>query len=64
MTYLFQPRPSLIVGQLNELYGERGGPHHAKIRSFELFRRSVAAPEIVTYDELLARAQWLVSSAD
>jgi hypothetical protein len=64
VTYLFQPRSYLIVGQLNELYGEREGPHHAKIRSFELFRRSVAAPEIVTYDEMLARTQWLVSSAD
>jgi hypothetical protein len=36
----------------------------AKFRSFELFRRNLHEPEIVTYDELLARAEWHVEIAE
>lgn len=40
----------------------RGGDHVAKIRSFELFRRSISDIEILTYDELLARAEWMTGT--
>jgi hypothetical protein len=60
MTYLTRPRSYLVVGHLGQLLGEDGGPHPEKIRSFELYRRNLAEPEIVTYDELLARAEWMV----
>jgi hypothetical protein len=30
-----------------------------KIRSFEQYRRNLTAPEVITYDELYARAEWL-----
>jgi hypothetical protein len=60
-TYLLRPRSFLVVGSLRELIGVAGGPHQDKIRSFELFRRGLIEPEIITFDELLARAEWLVS---
>lgn len=60
VTYLFQPRAFLIVGQLAGLTGEAGGDHPDKIRSFELYRRNLTHPEVITFDELLARASWLV----
>ena len=40
--------------------GQPGGEHDAKVRSFELYRGTLAYPEIVTYDELLARAEYIV----
>jgi hypothetical protein len=62
-TYLFQPRSFLVVGSLGEFVGEDGGHHAGKIRSFELYRRNTSFPEIVTFDELLARAEWIVNLA-
>lgn len=35
-----------------------------KIRSFELFRSSIVTPEIITYDELFAKARWLAYGND
>lgn len=64
ITFLTRPRSYLVVGQLDQLLGEEGGPHTEKIRSFESFRRSISDPEIVTFDELLARAEWVVDLAE
>lgn len=61
-TYLFHPRAYLIIGTLAELHGSEGGDHVDKIRSFELFRRSISDIEILTYDELLARAEWMTGT--
>ncbi len=63
-TYLLRPRSFLVIGHLDSLLGEHGGHHEYKIRSFELFRRDLIEPEILTFDELLARAEWLVRSAE
>lgn len=60
VTFLTRPRSYLVVGHLDQLLGEGGGPHREKVRSFELYRRSLREPEIVTFDELLARAEWVV----
>ncbi|MGV9613482.1 Shedu immune nuclease family protein [Nocardia xishanensis] len=61
-TYLLRPRSYVVIGQLSEFIGEAGGEHQEQIRSFELFRRQLVEPEVVTFDELYARAEWLVSS--
>ena len=58
-----RPRSFLILGQLDQLRGQ-GGVHVAKFRSFELYRRNLFEPEIITYDELLARAEWHVTLAE
>lgn len=63
VTYLVRPRSVLVVGDLSELQGLLGGDHPDKIRSFELYRRGLQEPEVVTYDELLARAEWVVEAA-
>ncbi|CCH89213.1 protein of unknown function [Modestobacter italicus] len=61
-TYLVRPRSYLIIGRLDELLGVSGGDHQDKIRSFELYRRHLHEPEVITYDELLARAEWFVDN--
>lgn len=61
-SYLIRPRAFLLIGSLEQLRGDRGGVHRDRFRSFELYRRNTAEPEILTYDELLARAEWHVTS--
>ncbi|WP_375503653.1 Shedu immune nuclease family protein, partial [uncultured Jatrophihabitans sp.] len=60
--YLLRPKSYLVVGRLDEFVGASGGHHVDKVRSFELYRRQLVDPEIATFDELLARADWLVAS--
>lgn len=63
-TFLLHPRSFVIIGSLTELTGKSGGPIPDKVRSFELFRRSLQESEIITFDELLARAEWHVQMAE
>ncbi|WP_395856355.1 Shedu immune nuclease family protein [Cystobacter fuscus] len=63
-TFVVRPRSFLIVGHLDQLRGSGGGVHRDKYESFELYRRNLYEPEIVTFDELLARAEWHVAVAD
>lgn len=63
-TYLLKPRSFVIVGSLEQLTGDSGGSIPNKVRSFELFRRNLQEPEIITFDELLARAEWHVQTAE
>lgn len=60
-TYLLRPRSFLILGHLDQLRGTKGGVHRPRLRSFELYRRNLYEPEILTFDELLARAEWHVA---
>lgn len=62
-TFITQPRAYLIVGCLAQLEGS-GGPIENKVHSFELFRRNLAHPDVITFDELLARAEWHVKLAE
>lgn len=63
-TYNVKPRSFLIVGSLEQLLGQGGGPISDQVKSFELFRRNLIEPEILTFDELLARAKWHVQLAE
>jgi len=60
--YNIQPRSCLVIGNLADFYGEHGLDED-KHRSFELFRRNITSPEIITFDELLERAQFIVERA-
>src|SRR5699024_9936549 len=60
-TFIVRPRSYLIVGSLDQFVGSEGGLHHDKFRSFELHRRNLYEPEVLTFDEVLARAEWQVS---
>jgi len=64
VTFLVRPRSYLITGDLNQLKGDSGGVNVGKHRSFELNRRNLYEPEIITFDELLARAEWHVPQGD
>lgn len=61
---LCRPRSVLVVGQLSSLLNEDGQPHRQKFRSFESFRRSLREPEVLTFDELLGRAEAALALAD
>lgn len=63
-TFIVRPRSFLIVGSLEQLLGQSGGPIDDKVHSFELFRRNLHEPEVITFDELLARAEWHVKLAE
>lgn len=63
-TFIVRPRSFLIVGSLSQLLGDGGGPIDDKVHSFELFRRNLHEPEVITFDELLARAEWHVKLAE
>lgn len=55
--YAVQPRSYLVIGHLSELRG-----NDDKIACFELYRRNVQSPEIVTFDELYHRAGFIVEN--
>lgn len=59
--FLYQPRSFLVIGSHDEFRGDFG-VNEDKYSSFELFRRSLSNPEIITFDELLERAKNIVES--
>ena len=63
VTYLIRPRSFLVVGSLKQFRSKEGagGVIEAKYRSFELFRRNLYEPELITFDELYARVEFHVS---
>ncbi|GAA1456571.1 Shedu immune nuclease family protein [Williamsia maris] len=62
-TFVLRPRSYVIIGSLGQLTGDSNGPIPGKVRSFELFRRNLHEPEVITFDELVARAEWHVDAA-
>lgn len=62
MIFSYQPKSYLIIGTLAE-FRTQHGVHREKFASFELLRRHTAQPEIITFDELLERARFIVSKA-
>ena len=61
--FSYQPRSFLVIGSLNEFRSERG-TNIEKYRSFELYRRSISRPEIITFDELYQRAKFIVEHVE
>ncbi len=56
----YQPKSYLVIGNLKEFLTEHG-VNQDKYRSFELFRKSINQPEILTFDELFERAKFIVN---
>lgn len=54
-----EPRSCLVIGSLEQFQTNRG-INVPKFRSFELYRRHTWRPEIITFDELLQRARFIV----
>ena len=63
LAYLIRPRSVIVCGDLDQFITPHG-VNEDKYSSFELFRRHLQGPEIVTYDELLERAKLMVETSD
>ncbi|TBD66739.1 DUF4263 domain-containing protein [Rhizobium ruizarguesonis] len=57
-----EPRSFVIAGTLGQ-FTTLHGINARKFRSFELFRRNLVRPEVVTFDELYERASLIVANA-
>ena len=58
-----RPRQVVVAGHLSQLV-DRDVPNVEKMTSFELFRRDQHDVEILTFDELYARARFIVESQE
>lgn len=58
--FLYTPRSFLVIGSLSE-FSEEHGINEQKYACFEMFRRNLTNPEIVTFDELFERAKHIVA---
>ena len=59
----YAPKSYLVIGNLTEFKGEHG-VNREKLKSFELFRRNLHSPEIITFDELYERAICIVGQIE
>lgn len=59
IAYLCQPKSYVVIGHLGQFVNDQG-VNQEQFTSFELFRRQCANPEIITFDELFQRAQFIV----
>jgi hypothetical protein len=55
----YMPKSFLVIGNLQQFVSDNG-INQERYRSFELFRRNVTSPEIITFDELFERAKFIV----
>ncbi len=58
--YNVLPRSFAVVGSLSQFQNAAGQVHERKFCSFELYRRQLLAPAVITFDELLERARTIV----
>lgn len=59
--YLYQPKSFLIIGSLKQFEND-GRINEDKFSSFELFRKNMFNPEIITFDELYERAKHIIKN--
>lgn len=62
-SHFYQPRSFVVAGTLRQFVDETGEVDVERVRSFELYRRHVTDPVILTFDEVLARAEAAVTAA-
>lgn len=60
VAFNYIPKSFMLIGSLQEFMTENG-VNEERYRSFELFRRNITSPEIITFDELYERAKYIVS---
>jgi len=58
--FLYQPQSFLIIGSLSEFIDKNGNINEEKFSSFEIFRRNITNPTILTFDELYNRAKHII----
>jgi hypothetical protein len=57
--YNYLPKSYLVIGSLGEFTNEHG-VNEDQYRSFELYRKNIITPEILTFDELYERTKYIV----
>lgn len=57
--YNYLPKSYLVFGSLAEFTAEHG-VNEDQYRSFELYRKNIITPEIITFDELYERTKFIV----
>lgn len=62
--FLYSPKSFLIIGSLAEFVGDNGKINETKYSSFEMYRQSLKNPEIITFDELLERARYIIKNSE
>jgi hypothetical protein len=60
-TFLLRPRSVVVAGTLGEFQTPKG-TNEPRFTGFELYRRQLVAPDIITFDELYERARFIVES--
>jgi hypothetical protein len=60
--FIARPRSVVVCGCLSEFISEHG-VNEERFRNFELYRRHLVAPDVITFDELFERAKLVVDSA-
>jgi hypothetical protein len=63
VAFLYQPKAYVVIGSLGEFLSEHG-VNEQKFSSFELFRRNMVHPEVITFDELYERARFIVKHSE
>lgn len=61
--FMYQPKSFVVIGNLSEFKTENG-VNEDKFSSFELFRQNQFNPEIITFDELLQRAMFIIKNSE
>lgn len=56
--FLLRPRSVVVVGNLAQFKTDHG-INEPKYSSFELFRRQLSSPDVITFDELYERARFI-----
>lgn len=59
--FLYHPKSFLIIGKLSQFL-EQNGINEDKYSSFELLRKNLYNPEIITFDELYERAKFIIKN--
>lgn len=59
LVHVCRPRSILVIGNLSEFKNAHGEAVE-RYNTFEMYRRSLVTPEIVTFDELYERASFIV----
>ena len=63
IVFLYQPKAYVVIGSLSE-FSIENKINEQKFSSFELFRRNLSNPEIITFDELYERAKFIVQQSE
>lgn len=57
--FLVEPKSFILIGNLKEFVTNHG-VNQEKYKSFEIFRKNLINPEILTYDELYERTKYII----